>query len=697
MMGTPGGAVLVGFGSTTSSLDVNGWMMWPGNTTISLNQSLFWSNTSTNASSSSTSMQESIKEKNWPALLILVIIVLTVGGNILVILAVSLEKKLQNATNFFLRSLAVADMLVGILVMPISLINILYEEHPLLRTATQGSGLPPRAPDCHPGLRTATHCSGLPPTAPDCHPGLRTATQGSGLPPTAPDCHPLLRTATQGSGLPPTAPDCHPLLRTATQGSGLPPRAPDCHPLLRTATHCSGLPPRAPDCHPGLRTATQGSGLPPTAPDCHPLLRTATQGSGLPPTAPDCHPGLRTATQGSGLPPRLLGWTLLAEDYAWPLPDALCPIWIYLDVLFSTASIMHLCAISLDRYVAICNPIQHSRFNSRTKAMLKIAAVWTISIGISTPIPVIGLRNKDKVFVSGSCVLNEERFVLVGSFVAFFIPLVIMVVTYCLTVQALQRQASVFLYEAKASSQQPLQPQAPPTSHLAPPPAPSRRSSLNCLRVMGGDGNSLSPAALSDSISIVASSETPSQLSSPAGRDPGGAHGRRGMMQAIKNERRASKVLGVVFFLFLLMWCPFFITNVLSVLCREACDEPLLSELLNVFVWVGYISSGVNPLVYTLFNKTYRRAFSSYMRCRYKGVRLKPIPIHVPCPSHSTVTPLLICGKASVDRNSNCRNGGRNGIRNLEPPDTDTELRLEMQPGLAVNSCHALAELTSTV
>lgn len=66
------------------------------------------------------------KEKNWPALLILLVIFFTVAGNILLILAVSLERKLQNATSFFLRSLAVADMLVGFLVMPVSLINILY-------------------------------------------------------------------------------------------------------------------------------------------------------------------------------------------------------------------------------------------------------------------------------------------------------------------------------------------------------------------------------------------------------------------------------------------------------------------------------------------------------------------------------------------------------------------------------------------
>lgn len=70
-----------------------------------------------------------LSQKNWPALLTVIVIVLTIAGNILVIMAVSLEKKLQNATNYFLMSLAIADMLLGFLVMPVSMLTILYGEY----------------------------------------------------------------------------------------------------------------------------------------------------------------------------------------------------------------------------------------------------------------------------------------------------------------------------------------------------------------------------------------------------------------------------------------------------------------------------------------------------------------------------------------------------------------------------------------
>lgn len=72
--------------------------------------------------------EETGAELKWAALLIVMVIIPTIGGNILVILAVSLERKLQNATNYFLMSLAVADLLVGLLVMPIALLTVLYSK-----------------------------------------------------------------------------------------------------------------------------------------------------------------------------------------------------------------------------------------------------------------------------------------------------------------------------------------------------------------------------------------------------------------------------------------------------------------------------------------------------------------------------------------------------------------------------------------
>uniref|UniRef100_UPI00358E0D68 5-hydroxytryptamine receptor 2A-like n=1 Tax=Myxine glutinosa TaxID=7769 RepID=UPI00358E0D68 len=266
--------------------------------------------------------------------------------------------------------------------------------------------------------------------------------------------------------------------------------------------------------------------------------------------------------------------TLLFQSH-WCLPPSLCPIWLYLDVLLSTASILHLCAISLDRYLAIRRPIQHSRFQSKNKVLLKVLAVWAVSVGISMPIPLKGFLHPASVFAEHVCVIRVEsfaHFIVFGSLSAFFVPLAIMLVAFCLTTRLLRHKA--LHCDAGRQSKLPSPPQLPPQA-----------CSL---------------------------------------QRPWGSGLRRQTMASISNEQRATKVLGIVFALFVVMWCPFFITNILSVLCRDSCHPDVLAVLLNIFVWVGYVSSGVNPLVYTLFNRVFRRAFCRFIGCDFRRQVLAP-------------------------------------------------------------------------
>ncbi len=59
------------------------------------------------------------------------------------------------------------------------------------------------------------------------------------------------------------------------------------------------------------------------------------------------------------------------------------------------------------------------------------------------------------------------------------------------------------------------------------------------------------------------------------------------------SERRAMKVLGIVFFVFLVAWLPFSILNILSAVCPSCGVQ---TSLLNLTSWLGYISSNLNPV-----------------------------------------------------------------------------------------------------
>ena len=71
-------------------------------------------------------------ELRWGLLSLLVVIFCTALGNLLVCLAVCWDRRLQNMTNYFLMSLAIADFLVAIVVMPFGMIVELHGEYFLM-------------------------------------------------------------------------------------------------------------------------------------------------------------------------------------------------------------------------------------------------------------------------------------------------------------------------------------------------------------------------------------------------------------------------------------------------------------------------------------------------------------------------------------------------------------------------------------
>lgn len=76
------------------------------------------------ATSSTETPSFAVRENNYWALFALVLVAGTAAGNILVCLAIAWERRLQNVTNYFLMSLAITDLMVAILVMPLGILTL---------------------------------------------------------------------------------------------------------------------------------------------------------------------------------------------------------------------------------------------------------------------------------------------------------------------------------------------------------------------------------------------------------------------------------------------------------------------------------------------------------------------------------------------------------------------------------------------
>ncbi|KAM6943321.1 alpha-2Db adrenergic receptor-like [Xenentodon cancila] len=365
----------------------------------------------------------------------------------------------------------------------------------------------------------------------------------------------------------------------------------------------------------------------------------------------------------------------------WYFGSTWCSFYLALDVLFCTSSIVHLCAISLDRYWSVTKAVSYNRKRTPKRIKVMISIVWLISIVISSP-PLLMSQNENDLETEDEnsvhrqeCLINNQTWYILSScMVSFFAPGIIMILVYCKIYRVAKQRASTVFVAKNVMERQPSQSETCFVGNattcqrkggaqyeLDSPLPLSRRSfskvdtnssthrrgeldeidleerscdikrsssfssSLRFPRRASGrmktdDGidaegtaNRLKPPLPPPSCASISWSDQCSQhflLPSPLPL-------RNRQMSLSKNkvaqmrEKRFTFVLAVVMGVFVLCWFPFFFTYSLHAICRDNCTIP--DTLFNLFFWIGYCNSCLNPIIYTIFNRDFRRAFKKIL------------------------------------------------------------------------------------
>ncbi|NXO27303.1 DRD2 protein, partial [Cisticola juncidis] len=358
-------------------------------------------------------------------------------------------------------------------------------------------------------------------------------------------------------------------------------------------------------------------------------------------------------------------WVVYLEVVGeWRFSRIHCDIFVTLDVMMCTASILNLCAISIDRYTAVAMPmLYNTRYSSKRRVTLMIAVVWVLSFAISCPL-LFGLNNTDEK----ECIIGNPAFVVYSSIVSFYVPFMVTLLVYVQIYIVLRRRRK--RVSTKRSShvldsdtQAPLKDKcthpedvklctvivksngsfqvnkrkveaeshieemememvsstSPPEKTALKPTAPSNHQLIVPVASNRGNNSTLqaplsSPGKVEKNGHAKESHHTARVFeihSLPNGKT-------RNLLKAVirrklsqQKEKKATQMLAIVLGVFIICWLPFFITHILNMHCD--CNIP--PAMYSAFTWLGYVNSAVNPIIYTTFNIEFRKAFMKILHC----------------------------------------------------------------------------------
>jgi hypothetical protein len=107
--------------------------------------------------------------------------------------------------------------------------------------------------------------------------------------------------------------------------------------------------------------------------------------------------------------------------------------------------------------------------------------------------------------------------------------------------------------------------------------------------------------------------------------------------RTLRRHQRSAKTLSIVVGAFFVCWLPFFVCHAIStfIICLYYKYIIILSDnaftyvpdvLMEVFAWLGYMNSTLNPLIYALaiksFSETFRRSFyNAVQQCNCSNLK----------------------------------------------------------------------------
>ncbi|GCC27137.1 5-hydroxytryptamine (serotonin) receptor 1A a isoform X1 [Chiloscyllium punctatum] len=310
----------------------------------------------------------------------------------------------------------------------------------------------------------------------------------------------------------------------------------------------------------------------------------------------------------------------------WTLGQVTCDIFISLDVLCCTSSILHLCAIALDRYWAITDPIDYVNKRTPRRAAVLISLTWLIGFLISIP-PMLGWRTPEDRADPDACRISQDPgYTIYSTFGAFYIPLILMLVLYGRIFKAArfrirktvkktekQKVADTCLNVSPAPFQKKSNGENSKNWKRSVEPKPSCANGAirhgeqgSALEVIEVQQNSKSHLQLPNNTN----SQSPSCFEA---RNDKNIEAKRKV--ALARERKTVKTLGIIMGTFIFCWLPFFIVALVLPFCGHQCYMP--TWLHSVINWQGYSNSLLNPIIYAYFNKDFQTAFKKIIKCKF--------------------------------------------------------------------------------